>query len=155
MGHCLSLLVIVVTHASITRTAAYTTFSSYRNNRTNLSYWSLGISIDKYGDVGTGKLGGLEERFAGGPTYCSLDANVWCKFGRRLNYLPWLPANEHGVPRVRNGIGRYFITEQRHCHAGRFTQPTHVCRASRFVSQTLSVRIYNWLGERILKLRWG
>ena len=82
------------------------------------------ISIDECGDAGTENVGGLEERLVGGPVCCSLDANVWYKFGRKLNYLPCLPANEPAVPRVRNGIGRYFITRQ--CDIAGFTWPIHV-----------------------------
>jgi len=70
------------------------------------------ISIDECDDDGSAKVGGLEESVVGGPMNCSLDANVCRQFDRRLNYLPCLPANEHNVPRVRNGIGRYFITDQ-------------------------------------------
>ena len=82
------------------------------------------ISIDECGDDGTEKVGGLEERHVCGPVCCSLDANVSYKLDRELNYLPGLSANEHAVPRVRNGIGRYFITRQ--CDIAGFTWPTHI-----------------------------
>jgi len=47
----------------------------------------------------------------GGPLHCSLDVVVCRQFAIRLNYLPCLPANKNNVPRVRNGIGRYILSQ--------------------------------------------
>jgi len=94
----------------------------YQNNRNDASYWSRGKCIKSRSTnaVMTGsrgnlhEVGGPEQRLAGGAVYCLLDASVRVTSvrQRRLNYLPCVPANEHLVPRVRKGTGRYFITEQ-------------------------------------------